>query len=134
MIYVTQFAVEHTCLFMLQRDSGEETGSLCEHSAQNHISVSNRLRNYSPLLHISAYSASCVSSVLSVMNRKTSTATHFSLLPTGLWGCFCVSWTCVLCLYRYEWQGKIEEDSEVLLVSSIRSRIHFQVKETHNIV
>lgn len=119
------------CLFFIrQGDSGEETGSVREHSAENHINVSNCTRNYNPLLQISAYLSHCCSSVLRVMNRKTSTATAYWLIL----GCFCVSLSLVLCLYRYEWQGKIEEDSEVLLVCFIQSQIFFQVKVTPNVV
>lgn len=58
------------------------------------------------------------------MIRKT-IATHFCLLG------FRVILLAVLCLRRYEWQGKIEEDSEVLLVSFSQFQIYFQVKETH---
>lgn len=32
----------------------------------------------------------------------------------------------ILCLSRYEWQGKIEEDSEVLLVSADCNILGFQ--------
>lgn len=96
------------CLFFIrQGDSGEETGSVREHSAENHINVSNCTRNYNPLLQISAYLSHCCSSVLRVMNRKTSTATHFCILVDfGLLLCFFES--CIVSLQiwmaRKDWR------------------------------